>query len=233
LQALLDEDIHTNVEIGRNIKCYPSRRFLSSKSIGKDPERRKLDALSIKGKRHRKTICEILLQRHKEKQFLYRIITGDEKWIYFDNPKRKKSWIDPGQPSVSQAVRTIHGNKALLCIWWDQKEAIYYELLKPGETVTGGRYRQQLIKLNRALKEKRPEWANRHNKVILLHDNARPYVAKPVQNFLENIGWEILPHVAYSPDLAPSDYHLFRSMQHGLSEQHFNSYEQVKKWIDD
>jgi len=181
----------------------------------------------------RKTICEILLQRHKKKQFLYRIITGDEKWVYFDNPKRKKSWVDPGQPSVSQAVRTIHGNKALLCIWWDQKGAIYYELLKPGETVTGGRYRQQLIKLNRALKEKRPEWANRHNKVILLHDNARPHVAKPVQNYLENIGWEILPHTAYSPDLAPSDYHLFRSMQHGLSEQHFNSYEQVKKWIDD
>ena len=33
--------------------------------------------------------------------------------------------------------------------------------------------------------------------------------------------------------LAPSDYYLFRSMQHGLSEQHFNSYEEVKNWIDE
>ena len=30
---------------------------------------------------------------------------------------------------------------------------------------------------------------------------------------------------------APSDYSLFRSMQHGLSEQPFNSGEEVKNWI--
>ena len=35
-----------------------------------------------------------------------------------------------------------------------------------------------------------------------------------------------------SPDLAPSDYHLFASMGHVLAEQRFDSYEDVKKWID-
>ena len=29
-----------------------------------------------------------------------------------------------------------------------------------------------------------------------------------------------------------TDYYLFRSIQHGLSEQHLNSYEEVKNWID-
>jgi len=33
--------------------------------------------------------------------------------------------------------------------------------------------------------------------------------------------------------IAPSDYHLFRSMTHGLSEQHFTSYEDTKNCIDD
>ena len=88
-----------------------------------------------------------------------RIVTGDEKHIYFDNPKRKKSWVDPGQPS-SQPVRNIHGKKALLCIWWDQKGAVYYEVLKSGETDTGDRYHQHFIKLNQALKRKRPEWGD-------------------------------------------------------------------------
>ena len=81
----------------------------------------------------------------------------------------------------------IVGAEALLCIWWDQKGAVYYELLKPGETVAGDRYRQPLIKLNQALKRKRPESGDRTHKVILLHDNARLHVAKPVKTYLENI----------------------------------------------
>ena len=83
-------------------------------------------------------------------------------------------------------------------IWWDQKGAVYYELLKPGGTVTADRYRQPLIKLNQTLKQKRPEWEDRTHKVILLHDNARPHVAKPVKTYLENIKWNVLSHAPYS-----------------------------------
>ena len=68
-------------------------------------------------------------------------------------------------------------------------------------------------------------------KIILLHDNARPHVAAPVKTYLETFKWEVLSH-PYSPDIAPSDYHLFRSMTHGLSEQHFTSYEDTKNYID-
>ena len=56
---------------------------------------------------------------------------------------------------------------------------------------------------------------------------------KQVKTYLENIKWDVPPHAPYAPDLAPSDYYLFRSMQHGLSQQHFNSYEEVKNWIDE
>lgn len=176
--------------------------------------------------------CELLLQRYKRKSFLHRIVTGDEKWIYYDNPKRKKSWVKPGQPSSSVSKRNIHGSKLLLCIWWDQRGVVYYELLNPNETITGDRYRLQLMRLSRALKEKRPEWSERHDKIILLHDNARPHVAKPVQTYLQTLKWEVLTHPPYSPDIAPSDYHLFRSMAHGLSAEKFTSYEECKTWID-
>ena len=50
----------------------------------------------------------------------------------------------------------------MLYIWWDQKGVIYYELLKPGEVITGERYRTLLIRLNVAVKEIRPESAERH-----------------------------------------------------------------------
>ena len=52
---------------------------------------------------------------------------------------------------------------------------------------------------------------------------------KPIRNTSEALGWEVLPHVAYSL----SDYHLFASMGHALAEQRFGSYEDVKKWFDE
>jgi len=55
-------------------------------------------------------------------------------------------------------------------ISWD---VVYYELLKPNETITRDRYRLQLMCLSRALKEKRPLYEQRHDKVILQHDNAQ------------------------------------------------------------
>lgn len=104
--------------------------------------------------------------------------------------------------------------------------------MKIHETITGNRYREQLIHLSRALHQKRPEYAKRHDRLIFQHDNARPHVARPVKETLEALGWEVLPHPLYSPDIAPSDYHLFRTMQSALSGQRFSSYEDIKKWLD-
>ncbi|UYV73361.1 hypothetical protein LAZ67_10002852 [Cordylochernes scorpioides] len=109
---------------------------------------------------------------------------------------------------------------------------IYYELLQPNETITRERYQQQLMRLSRALKIKRPLYAKRHDKVIYQHDNAWPHVAKVVKETLEALQWDVLPHPLYSPDIAPLDYHMFRSMTHGLAEQHFTSYEEAKNWVN-
>ena len=121
-------------------------------------------------------MSEMLLERHKEKSFLHPIVTDDEKWIHYDNPKRKISYVKPGQPAKSTAKPNIHGAKVMPCIWWDQKGVLYYELLKPGGTINGERYRRQLIRMNRAISEKPPEYAIRHEAIIFNHDNARPTV---------------------------------------------------------
>jgi hypothetical protein len=46
-----------------------------------------------------------------------------------------------------------------------------------------------------------------------------------MQKVFEELGWEALPHPAYSPVLAPTDYHLFRAMRHHLA---INQYKNVK-----
>lgn len=236
LQALLDENtVQTESELAEALNVDRSTVGKRLHAMGKIQKEGKWvpHKLSERDIERRFSTCEMLYQRYKRKSFLHRIVTGDEKWIYYENPKRKKSWVDPGQPSTSQPKRNIHVDKIMLCIWWDCKGVIYYELLNPKETVTGPLYRLQLIRLNRALQVKRPEYAQRQHKVILLHDNARPHVEKTVKNYLETIKWDVLPHAAYSPDLAPSDYHLFRLMQNALQDVQFKSYEEVKKWIDE
>ena len=99
-------------------------------------------------------MSEMLLERHKKKSFLNRIVTGDEKWIHYDNPKRKKSCVKPSQPAK---YPWREGN----ALYVAQKGVLYYELLKPYETITGERYRTQLIRLKRAIAEKRPQYATR------------------------------------------------------------------------
>ena len=40
--------------------------------------------------------------------------------------------------------------------------------------------------------------------------------------------WTTVTHPPYSPDLAPSDYHLFGPLKEGVRGQHFTSDQEVK-----
>ena len=109
--------------------------------------------------------------------FLERIVTGDEKWILYDNRMRSKHWLSKRQPPVPTPKPNLYLRKTLLCVWWDIHGIIHYELLKPGETITADVYCAQLERLKEALLSKWPGLINR-GKVILQYDNARPHAAK-------------------------------------------------------
>ena len=107
---------------------------------------------------------------------------------------------------------------------------LYYELLEPKQTVNATFYSQQLMHLNEKILENRTGPGHGNNKVILLHDNARPHVALITKETIMDC--EVLPHPAYSPDLASSDYHLSRSIEHFLREKSFRNHEDLKKKLD-
>lgn len=65
------------------------------------------------------------------------------------------------------------------------------------------------------------------------HDNAKPHTARIVKTYLEGQDWEVLSHPPYSPDIAASDYYLFRSMQSALQDVRFTSYESINNWLDE
>ena len=63
------------------------------------------------------------------------------------------------------------------------------------------------------IQEKRP---TRQGEVMLLHDNARPHSANLARNTIQELGWEVITHPPYSPDLVTSDFHLPRSLSNNL-----------------
>ena len=88
----------------------------------------------------------------------------------------------------------------MLCIWWDWKGVLYYELLTENQTINCNKYCSQLDQLKAALDEKHPEVVNR--KCVIFHqDNARPHVSLMTRQKLLQLGWEVLIHLPYSPDI--------------------------------
>jgi len=106
----------------RAIECFSSSYFHAATCHGEGLKDRKMPhELNDRQMERCQNICQILLARQKRKSFLHRIVTGDEKWIYFQNPKHKKSWVDPAQPSTSYSRSNRFGRKTMLCVWWDQE----------------------------------------------------------------------------------------------------------------
>ncbi|GFX60628.1 histone-lysine N-methyltransferase SETMAR [Trichonephila clavipes] len=103
------------------------------------------------------------------------------------------------------------------------KGPVYYGLLKQGKTINADLYCNQLDKLKAVIKQKRPELASRKG-IVFHHDNARPHTAMVTQLKLNALEWEVLGHPPYSPDIAPTDYYLFRSLQNYLMGKKFKSF---------
>ncbi|GBP60696.1 Mariner Mos1 transposase [Eumeta japonica] len=108
-----------------------------------------------------------------------------------------------------------------LLLQWQKRKSFLHRIRE--------RSRLQLMRLIRASKVTRPLYEERHERAILLRDNVRPHVAKPVKTYLETIIWEGPSHALYSPDKVSADYQFFRSIAYGLAELRFHSYKDTKK----
>ncbi|CAJ0590615.1 unnamed protein product [Cylicocyclus nassatus] len=180
--------------------------------------------LSGANKEARTRVCRTLLNMSKTSHFYEAILTSDEKWIYFDNQRRKRQWLSRNEQPKPTPKPDAHGKKTMLCVWWNIRGLVYFEVLPPSQPVTADLYAEQLEKVDRALRRQ----GENPRTIKFLHDNARPHVANIAQQKIEELGWQLLPHPPYSPDLAPSDFHLFRSMQHYLDDKRFETLDDVK-----
>ncbi|KAK6747203.1 hypothetical protein RB195_000428 [Necator americanus] len=118
-------------------------------------------ALSDRNRQRRLDICTQLLSKSRR---FDAIVTGDEKWL--------------------DTIVTAD-EKWVLYVNHTHKRACF-ELLPDNTTVTAEVYCAQLQRLADKIRKEHPKLDN----VRLLHDNARPHIAKSTSQKILGLGWE-------------------------------------------
>ena len=91
------------------------------------------------------------------------------------------------------------------------------DYLERGKTVNGVYYAELVRKLRSAIKE--IQRGKLSHGVLLRQDNAPAHTSAVAMAAIRECGFELLSQPPYSPDLAPSDYHVFRSLKDSLRGQ--------------
>lgn len=118
----------------------------------------------------------------------------------------RRSWSNH-KHALSTSTKGSLQPKVLVCIWWDWKGIVYYELLSENLTINTEKYCSQLNKLKRVIGQKHPELANRKG-IMIYQDNAGLHAYLTTRHKLLQLDQNVLFHLLYYHNLAHSNYHL-------------------------
>ena len=166
--------------------------------------------------KHQKKNCHFevssLILCNSNELFLNRIVMCNEKWILDDNKWRSAQWLDRKEAPKHFPMPNSHQKKVMVTVWWSAAHLTHYSFLNPGETITSEKYAQQTNEMHQKLRCLEPVLVNRKGP-ILLHDNTRLHVAQSMLQNLNELGYEVLPHLLHSPDHLPTNYHFFKHLK--------------------
>ena len=166
--------------------------------------------------------------------FLARFVTVDETWVHHFTPETKRQsmqWKHTDSPPPKKAKVTLSAGKVMATVFWDCEGILLADFLDKGHTVTGEYYSLLLRQLRKNIVSKR------HGKLtkgeLFHHNNAPPHRSAVAMATIQQCGFELVPHPPYSPDLAPSDFHLFPNLKKYLGGQRYSTDNDVMEAVRD
>ena len=87
--------------------------------------------------------CDSLLKRNENVPFSKQIVMGYKTWILYNNVEQKRWWGRRNEPPPTTPKAGLHPKKVMLCICWDWKGVLYYELLLENQTINSNKYCSQ------------------------------------------------------------------------------------------
>ena len=128
--------------------------------------------LSPSQKQKRVEVSRGILEHLESPGGLNNVITGDETWIFHENPHDKR-WAASSSEAGTRVTRTIGAKKSMVSVFWTIKGFLVVEALPEGMTFDSAYASSLLHKLDQVVGESRPK---RRLRGMFLHwDNARPH----------------------------------------------------------
>lgn len=164
--------------------------------------------------------------------FCSRLLTVDETWVSYNTALSRRGaaeWRPIGSQPPQLPRRAYDNRKLMAVVFWDMEGVVHCEFFKSTPAQPGLNSKLYLAMIERlytSLQEKRPQLLRRG--VLFLQDNATPHKAKVVLEKLEQFKFKIIAHPPNSPDVAPSDYHLFPALKNNLAGSKLLDREQVE-----
>ena len=116
--------------------------------------------LSDDQKQHRVRACKDMLERiGADPDFLGRISTGDESWVFQDDPETRRQsqqWMIPNSPRPKKACMSKSKIRTMLITFFHQKGLVHHEFVPQDQTVNQHFYQQVLNRLNDRVRRCRP-----------------------------------------------------------------------------
>ena len=105
----------------------------------------------------RTSVCSALLKRFRSKDdFLLRLVTVDETWVYYYEPENKAQslqWVGPGFPRPKKFKTQPSAGKLMAALIWDAKSVIVLDFLPKTSTITGVYCANLLDQMTTAIRE--------------------------------------------------------------------------------
>ena len=77
-----------------------------------------------------------------------------QNMVLYNTVEQKRLWGKQNELPPTTPKASLHPKKVMLCVWWDWRGVLYYELLLGNQTINSNRYFSQLDQFKEALNEK-------------------------------------------------------------------------------
>lgn len=188
--------------------------------------------LTAEMRERRLTSCQDNLRLYEEigDHLLKNIITMDETplALYLPESRREsQEWKLPGETgSRKLRTSTSHKRVSMLSAFWDDNGILLLDFAG-AQTKIDSNYYCNLVQQVRRKRRK-----SRGCDLFFLTDNAPIHTSQRSAATVEACGLKVLSHPPYSPDLAPSDFFLFRHLKQALRGKRFASKEDLKEEVE-